>query len=260
MDYARAGQRCAIERVLGLADLPVVSTRVDPNAIAVRSGAGSNDLNAVVSTPGFVPDIAMLEKLRGWWNGVPASWLVEEPDEALTQVLLNAGWLPDRTGRWCARPLGQSSHLPNASVSEGVALEPVTADDDLELWLDVASGCGWIEDPVDRGVRGDLLRPAATDPRQGMWVARLDDRPAGMVRGWCSEREPVVEVVDVAVRASVRRRGVGRALVSRVMAWGTTRGASEVVAAPSPDGWRLFDALGFENVPAIPDTSFYWTG
>ena len=161
----------------------------------------------------------MLEKLRGWWNGVPASWLVEEPDEALTQVLLNAGWLPDRTGRWCLRPLDQSSHLPNANVSDGVALEPVTADDDLELWLDVASECGWIEDLDDRGVRRDLLRPAAADPRQAMWLARLDDRPEGMVRGWCSEREPVVEVVDVAVRAPVRRQGVGKALVSRVLAW-----------------------------------------
>ena len=191
MDYARAGQRCAVERVLALADLPAVSTCVGPNAIAVRSGAGSNDLNAVVSTPGFVPDRAVLEKLRGWWNGVPASWLVEEPDEALTQVLLNAGWLPERTGRWCARPLGQGSHLPNASGSDGVALEPVTADDDLEHWLDVASDCGWIEDPEDRGVRRELLRPAATDPRQAMWLARLDDRPEGMVqraRAGCRSR------------------------------------------------------------------------
>lgn len=258
MGYARAGHRCAMERVFALAGLPTVATRTGPHGLAVRSGASSNDLNAVVSKRGFVPDRAALEELRSWWNGAPASWLVDEPDEALTRALVNAGWIPDRTGRWCGRRLGHSPSLPDESVPRAVALEAIAGDDDLEQWLDVASDCGWIENLEDRVVRRDALRAAANDPRQATWLARLNDRPAGMARGWRSG--PNVEVVDVAVRDSARRHGVGTALVSGVLVWGGKHGAREVVAAPSPDGWRLFDALGFENVPVIHDACFYWTG
>jgi GNAT superfamily N-acetyltransferase len=260
VDYARLGHRCAMERVVALADLPAVSTRSGPRWLAVRTGAASNDLNAVVSTGGFVPDSVVLEELRSWWNGASASWLVDAPDEALTRVLRGAGWLAERTGRWCGRPLGRPPYVLGASVPEGVALDRVTDDEDLEQWLDVACECGWIAGPEDRVLRRDLLRGAAGDPRQATWLARVDDRPAGMARGWCSEREPVVEVVDVAVSPSARRHGIGTALVSEVLAWAATRGAQQVVAAPSPDGWRLFDALGFQNVPVVPDVSLYWPG
>ena len=258
MGYARAGHRCAMERVLALAGLPTVATRTGAHGLAVRSGAGSNDLNAVVGRRGFVPDRASLDELRSWWDGAPASWLVDEPDEALTRALVDAGWIPERTGRWCGRSLGHGPDVADARVPHAMAIEAVASANDLEQWLDVASDCGWVEDLEDRGVRRDLLRGAVGDPRQRTWLARLDDRPVGMARGWCSGRN--VEVVDVAVRDTARRHGVGTALVSGVLVWGVEHGAREVVAAPSPDGWRLFDALGFENVPVIPDACFYWAG
>ena len=257
MGYARAGHRCAMERVVALAALPTVSTRTGPHWLAVRSGADSNDLNAVVSKRGFVPDHALLEGLRAWWNGAPASWLVEDPDEALTHVLINAGWTPERTGRFCGRRLGHSPQEPNARVHRRAKLETV-CDDNLEQWLDIATECGWITDLEDRLVRRKLLSAAAGDPRHEMWLARLGKRPVGMARGWWSG--PTVEVVDVAVLDSARRCGVATSLVSGVVVWGATHRAREVVAAPSPDGWRLFDALGFENVPVTHDACFYWTG
>jgi GNAT superfamily N-acetyltransferase len=256
MDYARSGHRCAIERVLALAGLPGVSTRSGPYGLAVRSGTGSNDLNAVVGTRGFIPDSLLLTELQTWWSGAPASYVVEDPDEALTRALVDAGWIPERTGRWCGRPL-DGTGLEEREVA-AVALEAVADDPGLEQWLDVAADCGWIDDLDGRAVRRDLLRGAADDPRQALWVASLGGRPVGMARGWRSGH--VVEVVDVAVRRAARRRGVGTALVSGVLVWGARHGAREVVAAPSPDGWRLFRALGFENVPVVPDVVFYWTG
>lgn len=258
MSYALAGQRCTMERVCALAGLPGVSTRSGPFGLAVRSGASSNDLNAVVSLRKFVPDRALLKELRGWWNGAPASWLVAEPDEALTRALVEADWTPDRTARWCGRPLGTDPSMPGAEPPRLGVVEVVSGADQLEQWLDVASDCGWLADPDDRARRRDLLRGAADDPRQATWLARVNGRPVGMARGWC--KGPHVEVVDLAVRDTARRHGVGTALVSRVLTWGVAHGAKEVVAAPSPDGWRLFHALGFENVPAIPDTCFYLTG
>lgn len=258
MGYAQAGSRCAVGRASALAGLAGVSTRSGAHWLAVRSGAASNELNAVVSTRGFVPDLALLEELRRWWSGAPASWLVEEPDDALTRVLINAGWRPEHTGRWCGRPLGPGPQVPDAGVAVDVALEVVTNDDDLEQWLDVAADCGWFEGLDDREVRRGLLRGSAGESRQAIWVARLEDQSVGMAQGWCSG--PDVEVVDVAVRPLARRHGVGTALVSGVLVWGAAHGAREVVAAPSPDGWRLFEALGFENVAVLRDVCFYWSG
>ena len=258
MSYAVAGQRCAMDRVLTLASSATVSTRSGPHWLAVRSGASSNDLNAVLSKPGFVPDRALLNELRRWWDGALASWLVEEPNEALTRVLVNDGWTPERSGRWCGRLLHHGPHVRAASGPKDMTVVRVATDDDLEQWLDVASACGWFEGRHDRMTRRDLMRGAAGDPLGASWLARLVDRPVGMVRGWVSG--PYVEIVDVAVRHSAQRRGVGTALVSSVLAWGATKGAREVVAAPSPDGWSLFDALAFTNVPVTPDVCFYWSG
>lgn len=253
MGHAEAGHRLAIERAAALADRDGAAVRSGPGWLAVRSGAASNDLNAVISTPGFVPDSGLLEDLEGWWDDVPASWLVAEPHEALTQALVEAGWDPERTGRWCGRAL-DTDH-PVAGVA---SIEAVGGDEDLECWLDVATECGWIEGDDERLVRRDLLRSAYADPREAIWLARLDGQPVGMARGWCSASD--LEVVDVAVREAARRRGVGTALVSTVLTWGASRGALDVVAAPSPDGWRLFESLGFDNVPVVPDVCFHWSG
>ncbi len=201
---------------------------------------------------------ALLNELREMVGRALASWLVEEPNEALTHVLVNDGWTPERCGRWCGRLLHHGPHVRAASGPKDMTVVRVATDDDLEQWLDVASACGWFEGRHDRMTRRDLMRGAAGDPLGASWLARLVDRPVGMVRGWVSG--PYVEIVDVAVRHSAQRRGVGTALVSSVLAWGATKGAREVVAAPSPDGWSLFDALAFTNVPVTPDVCFYWSG
>lgn len=250
MDIALAGQRCAVERSLALADHEAVEVRFGPGWLGVRSGAASNDLNVVVSDPGFRPWPDLLDGLRAWFNDVSASWLVREPDVALTRVLSDHGWRAERTGRWCGRVA--TGDVGHDSLAEIVV---VTDASELTGWLEVASGCGWCEDIIDRRVRGALLRGFVEDPRHTAWVARLAGRPVGMATGWCAGE--IVEVVDVAVREEARRQGIGRGLVADVLRWGEARGAVDVVAAPSPNGWRLFEALGFANVPVVPDVCFY---
>lgn len=249
MDWAREGHRLAISRVLALADLPSAAARSGDGWTAVRTGAASNDLNAVISEPGLVPPVALLGELRDWWDGVPASWLVESPSSRLTQALVVAGWSPERTGRWCGQSSGWFAHAP------GEVSVDIVSGSGVDEWLDIADGCGWFEDERDRDVRRSLLQAASGDDRQRLWLARLDDRPVGMARG--GRGDGVTEVVDVAVVESARRQGVGTALVAAVILWG---GDTGVIAAPSPDGWRLFESLGFDNVPVVPDVCFYWSG
>lgn len=255
MDIARTGHGCAVGRATALAELAPAAVRSGPGWLAVRSGAASNDLNLVVSEPGFVPDPQLLDRLLDWFEPLPASWLVREPDDSLTHTLVVAGWMSERTGRWCGRTFSSLPCLP--SVTESVTVQAVTDDDGLDAWLDIAAACEWVETAEDRRLRGELLRAAARDRRWAAWVARLEGRPVGMARGWSNG--PHIELVDVAVRHEARRHGLGTALVSSALAWGAARGASEVVAAPSPDGWLLFEALGFHNVPVDRDVCFYTT-
>jgi GNAT superfamily N-acetyltransferase len=62
-------------------------------------------------------------------------------------------------------------------------------------------------------------------------------------------------VVDaLAVTAGARRRGVGRALMSAVESWGTTRGATHVVLdtfARSPLSLPFYERLGFDHVAVV---------
>lgn len=250
MDIARAAHHCAIARAVGFAGYAPVSVQSGRGWLAARSGADSNDLNVVVSEAGFLPSATLVGELSRWFAGVPASWLVEWADESLTGVLCGAGWTPERTGRWCGRPL-----WPIRPSIGGVEIAMLGADSGVDGWLDVAASCGWFGGHPDRGTRAELMSAMITDHRRGAWLASLQGHPVGMATGWCDGG--AVELVDVAVREENRRRSVGTALVGRVVAWGAGRGAEEVVAAPSPDGWRLMRSLGFNNVGVVPDTCFY---
>jgi predicted N-acetyltransferase YhbS len=67
----------------------------------------------------------------------------------------------------------------------------------------------------------------------------------------------VIDLCNLGVAESHRRRGIGRALVAARLADAAQRGATTVVSAPSPEGWRLQQAHGFRSVPVVADTWFY---
>ncbi len=247
MQIARAGHRCARARAAALTGLGPVSTRCGPGWVAARTGALANDLNVVVGEPGFVPGSGLVDDLVAWFGDAPASWLASEPDDALTAVLVSAGAAPERTGRWCGRPV-------TGAPGDPAGVRPA-GPDDLGQWLDVAEACGWYDGRADRATRAGLARAWSGDPRRASFLAWQGDRAVGLASGWCDGE--VVEVVDVAVLPQARRAGRGRDLVAAVVAWGAGRGADQVVAAPSPDGWRLMRSLGFDNVPVEPDVCLY---
>lgn len=251
IDFARGGHSCALDRALALSNLPAMDVRSAPGWRAVRSGAQANDLNVVISSPGYVPEADVLSELGRWFGPAPASWLVADADPRLTEVLEAAGRVSERTARCCGRSLSES---PAADQRAAVEVVHATGKH-AEEWLDIAQRCGWYDSDDERATRRAILESAASDPRQVALVARVAQEPVGMVRGWLSA--PWVEIVDVAVLPSLRREGIGTTLVNRVLAWGLDGGARAAVASPSPDGWQLLQALAFENVPVVPDTWFY---
>jgi ribosomal-protein-alanine acetyltransferase len=67
--------------------------------------------------------------------------------------------------------------------------------------------------------------------------------------------EPQADIQTIAVAATARRHGVGRALMRQLIAEARERGAREVfleVRADNPNAKALYDELGFEAIAVRP--------
>lgn len=249
---ARAAQHASEERLRSYADADGVEVRSENGWFAVRSGVDSNDLNGVVSTPDAKVSAALVEDLLGWFDGAPASWLTSREDPELTSLLLAAGARAERSGCWSAR------RVEPLAASVDVETRRVRTAHDLDEWLDVAAECGWIETASDRGARRRLYRAVGLDRSQlSHWLAVKDGQTLGFASSFLDG--DVIDLCNLGVLASHRRRGIGQALAAARLADAAARGATLAVSAPSPDGWRLQQTLGFRSVPVVPDTCFYLT-
>lgn len=244
-ELAALAHLTTIERLSHLVSVPGAQLRRGTGWTAVRSGIPSNDDNVVLSTRDARIAPAELDSLRAWMRGVPWSWYMDSVDDALTAMLLERGADPERTGWWCGRPLQGEVAAPTRG-----RVETVTADHWVEGYLDVFEACGWFEADERAARRAQL--PWDSSFRH---VVVLDgDEVVGGATGFVGT---ALEIVDVAVRTSVRRRGFGRALVGDLERWGAARGVDTVYAAPSQDGAELFRALGFAFARVQPDVCFY---
>lgn len=248
---AQAAQHASEERLRLYSRADGVEVRRGDGWFAVRTGVDSNDLNGVVSTPGAEVSADLVEDLLAWFAGAPASWLTSREDPELTDLLLAAGARAERSGCWSGRRIE-----PVPAYQGGVEVHRVGGTRDLDRWLEVAAECGWIETTSCRGARRRLYLALGLDSsRLSHWLAVDDGEAVGFASGFLDG--DVVDLCNLGVLATHRRRGIGLALVAARLADAASRGASLAVSAPSPDGWRLQQALGFRSVPVIPDTCFY---
>ena len=254
LGIAYAAQQAAEARLAAYAAAPGVDLRRGRDWFAVRTGVDSNDMNGVVSNSQAEISPELVEDLVGWFRAgeVSASWLTTRPDPQLTRTLLAAGARADRSGYWS----GRSMPTPERSPAAGVDVVRVVSDHHLEMWLDVAAECGWIEDDSDRQARHRLYLALGLDDRAlTHWLALERGQPVGFASSFLDAN--VIDLCNLGVAESHRRRGIGRALVTARLADAARRGATTVVSAPSPEGWRLQQTLGFRRVPVVADTWFY---
>lgn len=154
---------------------------------------------------------------------------------------------------------GAASAAPAAGVRRaGVRdLDRVAA-----LWSAVAAhhaaldpGFRAREDAADE-VRALLARDLGDDARSAVFVWESGGDLAGfccvridVATGILAERERA-EISDLGVREGARRRGIGRALVTRALAWIGERGVERVevrVASGNREGQAFWRALGFAD-------------
>jgi GNAT superfamily N-acetyltransferase len=102
-----------------------------------------------------------------------------------------------------------------------------------------------------------LLDAILRDPDAAIFVYERD----GALLGFCTvriDRAPPIqveaqraEITDLMVRASQRRRGLGRALVERALSWVEERGVERCevrVASRNSEGQRFWRAVGFDDL------------
>lgn len=252
---ARAGQHAAEARLATYATAPNVAVRQGDGWFAVRTGADSNDMNGVVSAAHADISPQLVKDLIAWFAAglTPACWLTGEADPQLTETLLGCGAQPERSGRWSGRAV--PPEMPQ--VDAGTGLVQVASETDLDRWLDLAAGCGWIQSEKDRQARRQLYRSLGLEHGAALshWLALEQDRPVGFASSYLDQ--DVVDLCNLGVAEAHRRRGIGRAMVEVRLASAARLGATTVVSAPSHDGWQLQKALGFRNVPVVADTCFY---
>ena len=248
---AAAAHDAAEDRLLGYASTAGVDVRRGAGWAAVRTGADSNDMNGVVSQDGAEISPELIRDLMAWFGSVPASWLARRPSARLTRTLLEAGALAERSGRWSGRLLDGTRFDSRAAVE----ISRVRSVDDLDHWLDLTAACGWVSSDQDRSARRQLYLGLGWDDALTQWLALDGPTPVGFASSYLHGH--VLDLCNLGVLPARRRQGIGRALVAARLAAAAGRGATLLVSAPSPDGWRLQRTLGFRSVPVVADRCFY---
>jgi GNAT superfamily N-acetyltransferase len=215
-------------------------TREVDGAFAVQSGALSNTENGVVAH-GPVSDVA---ELVAWFAGVPSSWL--DLGGANHDALVSAGARPDDAGTEM-----------NARIAD-LRLEPL-GDVAVELagvgeWFDFATAHDWFREPGERAAFERLYRGLVGD-RFRLTLARVGEAVAGFASAFYGST--FVSLTQVVVDEAFRRCGVGTALAAERIEHARELGCEHVTLGPSPEGEKLYTALGFE-LRRMPRNRWYY--
>jgi hypothetical protein len=226
---------------------------------AVRTSVASNTENGVLSDSDVRVTTDVVRTLTDWFEEaqVPASWICSEGSERprTAAVLETAGWESERTA-WDMRA-AVPALAPAARPPRDVDVARVASGSHLDEWLDVAGACGWFEAAVEREALRALLLDAGLAQRGPLrlYLARRAGTAVGMAASF--QADTTVLLTANGVMASSRRLGIGSALARARFRDARAEGCEFAVLAPTPDGAKLYKALGFEAHAQPPDRWFY---
>lgn len=219
---------------LGLA--PSAAVREIDGAYAVQTGAASNTENGVVAR-GPVADVAALVA----WFDAPGSWL--DLGGANHDALLAAGARPENNARDMIARIAELRLSP----PDDVIVEPARTDE----WFDFAAVHEWFGDPGER-VAFERLYGELVGEQFRLFIAKLAGRTVGFAAAFYGTG--FVLLTQVIVDEASRRRGVATALVAARL---RAAGREFALLSPSPDGAKLYGALGFELRSTPPNRWYY---
>jgi GNAT superfamily N-acetyltransferase len=251
MRFAQAAWTADVARLRIIAGSPLAEARPVGDGFAVVTGQFDNTRNGVVCSRLPEPDTdAAVESALAWLSSrrLPGQWLVaavtEPPD--LRSYLEHAGCRPERSAVHMA---GQLADLDLSPRPEPAGLEIAAIRDEFGL-------AEAMDDPDDARLWASLGLGDTAPLRH--YAARLDGRPVGVVTLLVDRAS--VAVLDAAVTASQRRRGIGTALVLHALREGAGAGASVATIAPTPATVPFYEALGLDLERYPPERAYYTPG
>jgi GNAT superfamily N-acetyltransferase len=121
-------------------------------------------------------------------------------------------------------------------------------------WFDFASAHGWFGRPDERVAFERLYRELVGERFQ-LTIARVGGEVAGFASAFYGDA--CVLLTQVIVDGAFRRRGVATALAAERVERARSLGCDVAALAPSPDGAKLYAALGFELLRTQPNRWYY---
>jgi ankyrin repeat protein/GNAT superfamily N-acetyltransferase len=238
-----------------LATSPLAERRPCGDGVAVITGLESNSENGVVCNrlerDGDADADATIAETLAWLRDAPSQWLLADPVSPadLRERLVAAGARPERTG-----------------VVMGAVLDRLTLDDEpppgLELVAvrDEAALRAWAQviEPAEPRARAVEVLASLGLGAQAPLQHRLALRD-GLVVGAASffTHGETVLGQHLAVAATERRAGIGRALAQACAREALAAGARVAVVEPTPDTVAFHRLLGFALRAWPRDRSFY---
>ncbi len=208
----------------------------------VTSGEPVTDLNYLMIGSDSPEAQAYIEECVDWCDArsLPFATMVT-PEAAAGLVSLRERLALDYVTDW---PL---MVCPGADVTaqaaEGVSVRRVESRADHDGLVDVLAGAySMPPDSVGRAVPLSLFE----SPSIEAWIAELDGTVLSSVTAtWHGE---VVGIWAMGTLPAAQRKGVGKTLLSTVMADGHQRGGQVFFLGATPAGFPLYEALGYRTV------------
>ena len=215
-----------------------------PGVISLMSGLPIATLNGVF-TDAVRPDVTEIDRAAAGLAGLPLPWSIQfrgEPEPAAERVAARYGLTARETLPLMVYLPGSGQQAPSARESAAAAVRAAGQ-----------AGPG----RVRRRPRG-RLRGAARDHGAVRLARGLRHAGRGPVSGPRGRpgrfrrlrvfAEGIAGIFNIATRPAYRGRGYGRAVTSRIVADGIARGADLAYLQSSPDGYPLYESMGFRTV------------
>jgi len=249
--YGELGRQAEQAYLRLLATSPLAESRTGGDGVAVVTGLQSNTENGVVCSriDGDV-DATIADTLR-WLGDAWAQWLLADavsPSD-LRERLVAAGARPERTA------VVMGAVLDRLALDDppppGLEIVAVRDEAALRAWADVAE----LGEPRARAVEVLASLGLGADAPLQHRLARRDGEVVGAA-SFLLHGETVLGQ-QLAVVATERRAGIGRALVQGVAHEAMAAGARVALVSPTPDTIAFYRLLGFALRPWPRDRSYY---
>ena len=238
---------------------PLAERRDFGEGFAFRTGLFDNTRNGVVY--GRLPVDAVDERigeLLAWLGeyNAPAQWMVSQQTQPvdLREHLERAGCRPERSAVYMAARLSNRD-LSDRRLPEGVEIALVCDRNEL---AEAGAGADTLDDDPEQRERELALLTSlglADERPLRHHAARLRGRPVGIASTFLESS--TLSLVELAVAATERRRGIGRALILHTLREGIAAGCTLALLSATRATTPFYEKLGFRLGRLPPDRAFY---